>query len=348
MARLSMWHGQGTKLRSQKIAAACGIISTMQAGLRSRSSTCHGLFNLTVGGHPHTAKLRSTSFLAWLLANGQVLIKVLSSFLLLILLDGKRGRNRGVFGKKASSKAALLILPLHNSFEDALLLLPLHLLIVLSSLRLPAAKSGVGVFGKNNAGKRRGDDPRSMGADGRTRANDLGIRIDKDVGADDSGTAADNSCIATDDPGTAADDLGTATDNLGTAADDPGTKTDADAEADNLGTVADDPGIGTDTDAGTDDPGIAASNKARARAASFFALRHALFLLASSSESVTAFSSPSLPSSSSTILRSKPVLSCSVTSVKRGAPSSRYPVDKIWRSSLSKVLSRMSAVVRFL
>ena len=34
LARLSVWHGQGTKLGSQKIAAASGIVSTMQAGLR--------------------------------------------------------------------------------------------------------------------------------------------------------------------------------------------------------------------------------------------------------------------------------------------------------------------------
>ena len=29
LARLSVWHGQGTKLGSQKIAAASGIISTI-------------------------------------------------------------------------------------------------------------------------------------------------------------------------------------------------------------------------------------------------------------------------------------------------------------------------------
>ena len=81
LARLSVWCGQGTKLGSQKIAAASGIVSTMQAGLCSRSSICHGLFNLTPGEHPHPAKLRSTSFSAWLLANGRVLIKFLSNFL---------------------------------------------------------------------------------------------------------------------------------------------------------------------------------------------------------------------------------------------------------------------------
>ena len=56
VARLSVWRGQGTKLGSQKITAASGIVSTMQTGLHSRSSICHGLFNLTGGGHPHISK----------------------------------------------------------------------------------------------------------------------------------------------------------------------------------------------------------------------------------------------------------------------------------------------------
>ena len=81
LARLSVWRGQGIKLGSQKIAATSGIVSMMQAGLHSRSSICYGLFNLTPGEHLHPAKLRSTSSSAWLLANGQVLMKVLSNFL---------------------------------------------------------------------------------------------------------------------------------------------------------------------------------------------------------------------------------------------------------------------------
>ena len=146
LARLSMWRGQGKKLGSQKIAAASGIVSTMQAGLCSRSSICHGLFNLTPGEHPHPAKLRSTSFSAWLSANDRVLMKVLSNFLLptsspawssansqqlmlkalskrrfsMISLDGKRrgdrcslGKNRGAKVVGASSKDALLRIPLH-------------------------------------------------------------------------------------------------------------------------------------------------------------------------------------------------------------------------------------------
>ena len=108
VARLSVWRGQGTKLGSQKIAAASEIVSTMQAGLHSRSSICHSLFNLIAKGHPHTAKLRLTPSLAWLLANGQVLMKVLLTFLLPIPLNGKRGKNRGTFGKKTSSEAAFL------------------------------------------------------------------------------------------------------------------------------------------------------------------------------------------------------------------------------------------------
>ena len=130
VARISVWHKQGTKLGSQKIAATSKIVSIMQSGLRARSSICHGLFNLTTGGHPHTAKLRLTSFLAWLSANGRVLMKVLSSFLLPIPLYEKRGRNKDTLGKKVSSKAAFEILPLHNSSENALLLLPLHPLII--------------------------------------------------------------------------------------------------------------------------------------------------------------------------------------------------------------------------
>ena len=146
LARLSVWRRQGTKLESQKIAAASEIISTMQSGLRSRSSICYGLFNLTPGEHPHPAKLRSTSFLAWLLANGRVLMKVLLNFLsptsspawssangrqsMLkalsngrfspIPLDGKRrgdgrslGGNRGAKVVGASSEDALLRIPLH-------------------------------------------------------------------------------------------------------------------------------------------------------------------------------------------------------------------------------------------
>ena len=90
MARLSVWRGKGTKLGSQKIAAASGIVSIIQAGLHSRSSICHDLFNLTAGRHLHTAKLRSTSSLMWLSANGRVLMKILSCFLFLIPLDKKR------------------------------------------------------------------------------------------------------------------------------------------------------------------------------------------------------------------------------------------------------------------
>ena len=133
-------------------------------------------------------------------------MKVLSSFLLPIPLDGKRGRNRGALSEKAYSEAALLILPLHNSSENALLLLPLHPLIVSSSLRLSVAKSGVGVFGEDNAGKSRGDDPGSIGTDGGTGADNPGTGTDIDAGANNPGTTADNSGTATDDPGIAADD----------------------------------------------------------------------------------------------------------------------------------------------
>ena len=112
-------------------------------------------------------------------------MKVLSSFLSPIPLDGKRGRNRGALGEKASSEAALLILPLHNSSEDALLLLPLYPLILSSSFRLLATKSGVGVFGKDNAGKSRGDNPGNIGADRRIGADNPDTKTDADIGADD-------------------------------------------------------------------------------------------------------------------------------------------------------------------
>ena len=146
LARLSVWCGQGTKLRSQKIAAASGIVSTMQAGLRFRSSICHGLFNLTPAEHPHPAKLRSTSSSAWLSANGRALMKVLLNFLwptsspawssangrpsmlkalsngrfLLIPLDGKRrGDGRSLGGNRGAQVV-------ETSFEDALLRILLY------------------------------------------------------------------------------------------------------------------------------------------------------------------------------------------------------------------------------
>ena len=82
LTKLSVWRGKGTKLRSQKIAAASKIVSTMHAGLCSRSFICHDLFNLTPKEHLYPTNLRFTSFLAWLLANSRVLIKVLLNFLL--------------------------------------------------------------------------------------------------------------------------------------------------------------------------------------------------------------------------------------------------------------------------
>ena len=146
LARLSVWREQGTKLGSQKTSAAIGIVLSMQAGLRSRSSICHGLFNLTPEKYLHPAKLRSTSSLAWLLANGRVLMKVLLNFLSptsspawssandrqLMLkalsnsyfspipLDEKKrgvgrsfGRSRGAKVVGASSEDALLRIPLY-------------------------------------------------------------------------------------------------------------------------------------------------------------------------------------------------------------------------------------------
>lgn len=75
-----------------------------------------------------------------------------------ILLDGKRRGNKYTFGKKISSKAALLILALYNFSEDVFLLFPHYLLIVSSSFYLLVAELGVGVFDKENVGKNMGDD----------------------------------------------------------------------------------------------------------------------------------------------------------------------------------------------
>ena len=279
---------------SQKIATTSKIVSTMQANLRFRSSICHELFNLIAGENLHIVKLRSTSFLAWLLANCQVLMKILSSFLLLISLDKKRRRNRGAFGEKASSEATFLILPLYNSFEDALLLFLLQPLIISSSLRFSPAKLGVSIFGKNNIGKSRGNDSKSRNADRGTEVDNPSTETDADTGAVNLDIATDNSGIAADNPGTTTDDLGTAVDNSSTAADDLGIGTDADVGVDNPSTVVDNPDIETDVDVEADNPGIVVSNKTRVRATSLFTLYHAFFLLASSSELITT----SLPSSS--------------------------------------------------
>ena len=222
-------------------------------------------------------------------------MKVLLSFLLPISLDGKSRRNRRAFGEKASSKATFLIFPLHNSSKDVFLLLLLYPLIVSSSLCLFAVKSSIGVFGKDNTGKGRGDNLGSTGADERTRADNLDKGTDADVGANNPGREANDPDIATDDTGKVADDSGKIANN-------PGTGTDADVGVDNSGTAADNLGTGMDADAGTDNQSIAASNKTRARAASLFALCCSFFLLASSSELVTVSSIYSSPFSFSTTL----------------------------------------------
>ena len=217
-----------------------------------------------------------------------MLIKVLSNFLLPILLDGKKGKNRGALSDKASSKAAFLILLLHNSSKDALFLFPLYPLMVSSNLCFFATKSGISIFGKDNAGKNTGDNPRSIDTDGRIEADNLGTRTDADAGANNPSTVVDNPSIAADNPGIAID-------NLGMVVDDPGIETDADAGIDNLGTAADNTGTSTDIVAKADDSGIAASNKARVCAISLFALHRAVFLLTFSPELVIVSSPSSLP-----------------------------------------------------
>ena len=187
---------------------------------------------------------------------------------------------------------------------------------------------GVSIFGKNNIKKSREDDPGSTGidADKGIRTNGLGKKTDVDVGIDNPGTVADN-------PGIVADNPGIGTDNSDRVADNPGITTD------NLGT-------GTDADIGKDDSGIVASNKAHC--AFFFIFCYNLFLLASSFEWVTAFLLSFLLSLSLTILQLKLILSCSVTLMKRRAPSSMSPIEKMYTPSPNKVISEMSAVVRLL
>ena len=241
LARLSVWHRQSTKLGSQKIATAHDIISTMQIGLRSRSSICQSLFNLTAGGHLHPAKLRSTAFSMWLLANSQVLIKILSNFLFAsIPLDGKRGGNKCAFGKKIFSEATFLIFLLHNSFKDTSLLFLLYPLIVSSSFCLPIAGLNVNIFGKNNIRKSRKDDPETKTQGNADRKDNLGIGVDtnKEIRANnlgtetdvdartDGGTGADNPSIGIDlgkriDADTGTNNLDTITNNSDIAADNP-------------------------------------------------------------------------------------------------------------------------------
>lgn len=161
-------------------------------------------------------------------------------FLLLILLDGKKGRNRDALGKNTSSKAGFLILRLHNSSEDIFLLLPLHLLIVLSSFCLLAAKLGVSIFGKDNVGKKKGDNLGSISADAdrRTRVDNLDIKTDANTVTDNSGIAADNLSIVANNPGIATDNSGIVADDLGIAANNPDTRTNADIGVNNLGIAA--------------------------------------------------------------------------------------------------------------
>lgn len=252
-----------------------------------------------------------------------MLIKVLSTFFLPISLDKKRRGTKGVFSKKASSKATLLIFPLYNSSKNTFLLFPLYLLIVSSSFYLFAAKFDISVFSKDNAEKNRGDNPRNIGAntDRRTRANNSGIETNADVRINNPGTAADNPSIVannlsiaannlgigtddlsigTNDPNTTANNSGITADNPGIARNDLDTGTDANARADSPGTAADNPGIEIDTDIEADNLSIAVSNKACVT--SFFTLYYVFFLLASFSELVTTSLPSFLPFLSQTTL----------------------------------------------
>ena len=174
---------------------------------------------------------------------------------------------------------------------------------------------GIGVFDKDNIRKSRGDNLGNTGADtdGGTKADNPGIKTDADKGVDNLSRAADDPSKAADNPGIAIDDPGIAGNDPGKVTDNPGTESDADVRADNLSTAA----------------------KNKTRAASLFILRCTLFLLISSSELMTVSLPSFLPFSFSTTLRLKPMLLCSVTLVKQRALSFRYPMDKMWTSSLN-------------
>lgn len=225
-----------------------------------------------------------------------------------ILLDGKKEGNRGGFIKKASSKAALFILLLYNFSEDPFLLFPIHPQIVLSSLCLFAAKSGVSVFGEDNARKSKRDDPENTGIDKKTRTDNLGIRTDANARTDNPSIKADNLSIAADNSSITTDNPGITADISGIEADNSGTKTNVNARADYLSTTVDNLGTATNADAVTDNSSTTISNKGRIYAMSFFALHSALFLLVFFSELVTASLPSSLPALSSTTLQLKLVL----------------------------------------
>lgn len=269
------------------------------------------------------------------------MIKVLSNDLFSpILLDRNKRGNRCTLGEKTSFEDTLLIFPLYKFFEDAFLLLPLYSLIVSSSFYLFIIGLGIDVFGKNNVRKnsleikvqentnRKKDPSTGADVDGGIRADNLGIETNVDTKADDPDTAANNSGTAADNPDTTADNPVIAADNPSITADNPSTAIDNPGIAvdnlgitiDNSGIAANNPSIETDTDVGANNPSITASNKARA--VSLFTLRHAFFLLVSSSKSVTAFLPSSSPSSSLTTLQSKPILLYLVILVKQRAPSS--------------------------
>lgn len=321
----------------------------MQISICFSSFICHNLFNLNAKGHPHPTKFRLTSFSAWLLANGQVLIKILLNFFFLrISLDKKKRGNRYTFGKKTSSKAVFLIFLLHNFFKDTLLLLSLYPPIISSIFCLPAARLAIDIFGEDNAEKNkrvdsetkvRGDADRednwstSAEIDGRTRIDNLGIKTNANVEIDKIAIAADNPDIATYDLDTVADNSDIVTDNSGIA-------------VNNSGTAANDLGTKTDADIRTNDLSIVANNKAHA--AFFFALHHSFFLFAFYPKLITASLLSSLPFLSSTTLWSKLILSYLVSLVNQRALSSRYTMDKMWIPSLNKLLSRMIAMVRLL
>lgn len=162
--------------------------------------------------------MRLISFLACLLANSQVLIKILSKFFLPILLDRKRKGNKIVFDKKISFKAVFLIFLLYNFSENTFLLFLLYLLIVLSSFCLFIAKLNINIFGKDNLGivtdnlgivvnnlSKTSDNSSIVINNPSKVANNLNIRIDVNAGANNLGIATNNSGTTEENSGIKSD-----------------------------------------------------------------------------------------------------------------------------------------------
>ena len=206
------------------MAATNRIASTMQISIWSRSFSCHGLFVLTADRQRHSAKLKSTSCLAWSLVNGRKSrLKALSNVRFLpILVDEKRGGEQRSKKREVKVKAAFS--------KDVFLIISSHW----PTLCLP--ETDIGICGKGHL-RKNGRYGASI-ADGNREVDNLGTdTVDRDGRANNPGTGiADNLGIGITDRDGGADDLGTGTIDRDGRADDPSTGTaDGDGGADNPG-----------------------------------------------------------------------------------------------------------------